>query len=176
MRYILIIFALLMVSCTNQAPHHHITEKKYFVRGHYYYPQTSYKYNRVGYASWYGGSDHGKKTATGKYFNKYQMTAAHRTLPLPSVVKVTNLENGKSVILVVNDRGPFAETSKRIIDVSEAAAEKLGFKHKGTAKVRVECLEEKSVIAALNYGKKPYATPTSHAIKVVKKIQKSKNK
>lgn len=135
---------------------HHITEKPYIDRGCCYAPQTKYDYCKVGWASWYGCSDHGKPTATSIIFNKNFMTAAHRTLPLPCVVEVTNLENGKKLKLVVNDRGPFAKTHKRIIDLSERAAKILGFHKKGETKVRVKCLPYDSMLAALYYGKKPY--------------------
>ena len=80
-------------------------------------------------ASWYGPKFHNKVTANGEIFNKNLLTAAHRTLPMPSMVKVTNLENGRSIMLRVNDRGPFAK--ERIIDLSEYAAGKLGFKEQG---------------------------------------------
>ena len=105
---------------------------------------------------WYGYDCHGLPTATGRKFDKNQITAAHRTLPLPSVVLVENLENGKKLKVLINDRGPFAHTSRRIIDVSQQAAELLGFRKKGHAKVRVTCLPKESQLAALNYKRKPY--------------------
>ena len=90
------------------------------------------------------------------------MTAAHRTLPLPCVVLVENLSNGKKVKLLVNDRGPFAKINTRIIDVTQKAAEILGFRRKGYTKVRVTCLPKESRIAALKYKRKPYpACPKS---------------
>ena len=108
----------------------------YKINGKWYYPAINYEYDEVGYASWYGPGFHGKKTANGEIFNQNLISAAHRTLPLPSIVKVTNLENGKVLSFVrVNDRGPFADN--RIIDLSFAAASVLGFVNKGTAKVRV---------------------------------------
>lgn len=110
----------------------------YEVQGVSYYPQNYEEYEEVGMASWYGADFHGKPTANGETYNSYTMTAAHRTLPLPSMVRVTNLNNGKSAIVRVNDRGPFAKN--RVIDVSEKAAEELGFKDKGTANVRVQLL------------------------------------
>ncbi len=114
----------------------------YTIRGKRYYPSVDYDYNKVGVASWYGPNFHGKKTANGEIYNQNDLTAAHKTLPLPSIVRVTNLKNGKSLIVRVNDRGPYAHG--RIIDMSKRAAELLGFKNQGTAKVRVQVLEAES--------------------------------
>jgi rare lipoprotein A len=115
----------------------------YKINGKWYYPAINYEYDEVGYASWYGPGFHGKKTANGEIFNQNLISAAHRTLPLPSIVKVTNLENGKVLPFVrVNDRGPFAKN--RIIDLSKKAAKELGFVNRGVAKVRVEILEDES--------------------------------
>ncbi len=115
----------------------------YKINGKWYYPAINYEYDEVGYASWYGPGFHGKKTANGEIFNQNKISAAHRTLPLPSIVKVTNLENGKVLSFVrVNDRGPFARN--RIIDLSKEAAKELGFVNKGVTKVRVEILEDES--------------------------------
>ena len=115
----------------------------YKINGKWYYPAINYEYDEVGYASWYGPGFHGKKTANGEIFNQNLISAAHRTLPLPSIVKVTNLENGKVLSFVrVNDRGPFAKN--RIIDLSKEAAKELGFVNRGVAKVRVEILEDES--------------------------------
>ncbi|MDQ7003166.1 MAG: septal ring lytic transglycosylase RlpA family protein [Ghiorsea sp.] len=113
--------------------------KPYKVAGKWYYPLASnVAYNQVGIASWYGKKFHGRKTANGETYNMYAMTAAHTILPMPSLVLVTNLENGKSVKVKVNDRGPFAKG--RLIDLSYAAAKALGYVHKGTARVRVQTL------------------------------------
>jgi rare lipoprotein A len=115
----------------------------YKINGKWYYPAINYDYDEVGYASWYGPGFHGKKTANGEIFNQNKISAAHRTLPLPSIVKVTNLENGKVLSFVrVNDRGPFARN--RILDLSKEAAKELGFLNKGVTKVRVEILEDES--------------------------------
>ena len=114
----------------------------YKIRGITYYPQDFENYVEYGRASWYGDDFHGKKTANGETYNMGDMTAAHRILPLPSIVRVTNLDNGKSVIVRVNDRGPFAKN--RIIDVSQNAAIKLGYKTQGTANVKVEFLEKET--------------------------------
>lgn len=92
-----------------------------------------------GYASWYGASLHGSKTASGERFNKNAMTAAHRTLPLQTRVRVINKRNGRSVVVRINDRGPFGKRS-RIIDVSEAAARQLGMIDSGVVPVRLEVI------------------------------------
>ncbi len=114
----------------------------YQIDGKWYYPKEDYSYSEVGIASWYGSDFHNKKTANGENYDMNTLTAAHRTLPLPSIVRVTNLENGRSLVLRVNDRGPYAKN--RIIDVSKRAAQLLGFQTQGTAKVRVDLLEDES--------------------------------
>ena len=111
----------------------------YKLKGMYYKPlKTARGYVKKGVASWYGTKFHGKKTANGEVYDMYKMTAAHRTLPLPSYVKVTNLDNNRSVLLRVNDRGPFHDD--RIIDLSYVAAKKLGFAQHGVSDVRVEAI------------------------------------
>lgn len=115
----------------------------YKIDGKRYYPKESYDLVETGIASWYGPQFHGKKTANGETFDRFELTAAHRTLQMPSLVRVTNLENGRSLIVRVNDRGPYKRG--RIIDVSERAAELLGFKSNGTAKVRLEVLKQESL-------------------------------
>ncbi len=112
----------------------------YEVFGQTYQPQEYDAFEEVGIASWYGDDFHGKKTANGEVYHKNDMTAAHRTLPLPSMVRITNLDNGKTVKVRVNDRGPFSK--KRIVDVSEKAATELGFRDKGTTRVKLEFLKE----------------------------------
>ena len=114
----------------------------YKIDGRWYYPQEQYDYTETGIISWYGPGFHNKTTANGEVFNKHELTAAHRTLQMPSLVRVTNLENGRSVIVRVNDRGPYKRG--RVMDVSERAAELLGFKDRGTAKARIEVLKEES--------------------------------
>lgn len=114
----------------------------YRIQGKQYFPRESYSYDQTGIASWYGPGFHGKRTANGEYFDQNELTAAHKTLQMPSLVRVTNLENGRSLILRVNDRGPYAHG--REIDVSKRAAELLGFRSKGTAKVRVQVLDQES--------------------------------
>ncbi|RMH16713.1 MAG: septal ring lytic transglycosylase RlpA family protein [Gemmatimonadetes bacterium] len=93
-----------------------------------------------GMASWYGQEFHGRRTSSGEPYDMFAMTAAHRELPLPTYVRVTNLENGRSVVVRVNDRGPFHDTESRIIDLSYAAAYKLRIIGPGTARVRVEAI------------------------------------
>ncbi|MFL1389461.1 septal ring lytic transglycosylase RlpA family protein [Pseudomonas tritici] len=112
----------------------------YTVLGKSYFPlQESKTYVQSGTASWYGTKFHGQNTANGEVYDLYGMSAAHKTLPLPSYVRVTNLDNNRTVILRVNDRGPFY--SDRIIDLSYAAAKKLGYAETGTARVKVEGID-----------------------------------
>ena len=108
----------------------------YTVNGQRFIPREDSSYDRIGYASWYGDKFNGRQTANGEIFNMNALSAAHTTLPMPIHVRVTNLENNRSLILRVNDRGPFVKD--RIIDVSKQAAKELGFYNQGTAKVRVQ--------------------------------------
>jgi len=114
----------------------------YKIKGRTYKPYEKYNYTETGVASWYGPGFHGKLTANGEIFNQNELTAAHRTLQLPSIVRVTNLDNGKSIIVRVNDRGPFSHN--RVIDLSKRAAETIGMIKKGTARVRVDVMEKES--------------------------------
>ncbi|MQX36977.1 septal ring lytic transglycosylase RlpA family protein [Roseospira navarrensis] len=123
----------------------------YEIAGRWYTPREDYEYEEVGMASWYGPKFHGRTTANGERFDQNALTAAHRTLPMPSMVRVTNLDNGRTVDLRINDRGPFA--NDRILDVSKQAAELLGFRRQGTARVRVIILPEQSL--ALREGRDP---------------------
>lgn len=107
----------------------------YQINGLWYYPAVDYTYEETGIASWYGPDFHGKPTANGEIYDMNALTAAHRTLPMPSIVEVTNLENGRQLRLTINDRGPFAKG--RIIDISRRGAQLLGFQRNGVAKVRV---------------------------------------
>ncbi len=116
--------------------------KPYQIQGVWYKPSEDPSYDKVGMASWYGPNFHGKSTANGDVFNTNALTAAHQTLPLPSLVRVTNLNNGRTIIVMVNDRGPFSKG--RIIDVSRRAADKLDFTRAGTAKVRVQFLPKET--------------------------------
>lgn len=122
-------------------PHYgRVKASPYTVFGKQYYPiPDARRYTAIGPASWYGTKFHGQATANGETYDLYGMTAAHKTLPLPSYVRVTNLDNGITATLRVNDRGPFY--SDRIIDLSFAAAKKLGFAESGTARVKVEGID-----------------------------------
>ncbi|MEK9685111.1 MAG: septal ring lytic transglycosylase RlpA family protein [Rhodospirillaceae bacterium] len=121
--------------------------KPYSIKGVWYYPTVNYNYTETGIASWYGPNFHGRKTANGEIFDMNLVSAAHRTLPMPSIVRVTNLKNGRALRIRVNDRGPFAHG--RIIDLSRRAAQLLGFIRQGTVPVRVEILPAESRVAAL---------------------------
>src|SRR5438270_1957638 len=103
---------------------------------------------QVGSASWYGKAFQGKPTASGESYDMWQYTAAHRSLPLGTWVRVTNLKNGKSLILRVNDRGPYVDTGKRIVDVSYAAARMLEFSGQGLARVKLEVVEPETMAYA----------------------------
>lgn len=117
--------------------------KPYFVRGTWHKPQKHYEYDEVGLASWYGPGFHGKSKAYGEPYNQYEMTAAHVTLPLPTIAEVTNLSTGKKIKVLVDDRGPYTYKG-RIIDLSVAASKVLGIYKKGTGRVRVRALPEES--------------------------------
>ncbi len=128
----------------------------YVVQGkRYYVMRSSAGYHERGIASWYGTKFHGKRTSSGERYDMYAMTAAHKTLPLPSYVRVTNLDNGRSVVVRVNDRGPFHEN--RLIDLSYSAAKRLGMIGHGTALVDVQ---------AVSPGEQyqPVSTSSMHAI------------
>ena len=127
--------------------------KSYVVFGkRYYVRNSSVGYEERGIASWYGKKFHGRKTSNGEIYDMYAMTAAHKSLPLPTYVQITNLENGRQTILRVNDRGPFH--GNRIIDLSYSAARKLGIIAKGTGLVNVRALQP---------GEQPAATQTQLA-------------
>lgn len=118
-------------------PHYKIGQP-YRINGKRYHPEFVTTYEAVGVASWYGESFDGRPTANGETYDMHALTAAHPTLPLPSVVEVTNLDNGRSLVVRVNDRGPFA--ADRLIDLSSAAAQVLGFQRQGLADVRIRYL------------------------------------
>jgi rare lipoprotein A len=119
-------------SLLGNAPFYDVDGKRYFVR------ESEAGLVERGQASWYGGNLHGRRTASGERFDMHQLTAAHRTLPLPTEARVTNLDNGRSVVVRINDRGPFRHD--RIIDVSYAAARELGMLRTGTARVEMQTL------------------------------------
>jgi len=131
----------------------------YQINGVWYYPREQPDYDETGIASWYGPGFYNKLTADGELYTAQDLTAAHRTLPLPVNVRVTNLENGQSLVVRVNDRGPFA--AGRIIDLSERAAKLLGIVQKGTARVRVQYVAR----ADLPTGRpQPFGAGTPEAI------------
>lgn len=120
------------VTSTGNPPFYEVFGERYFVM------PSSEGYRQTGIASWYGEAFHGKRTSSGTIYNMHELTAAHKTLPLPSLVRVTNLGNGKSVVVTVDDRGPFVKG--RLIDLSYAAAKELDIVRTGTAEVEVEAL------------------------------------
>jgi len=147
-RSIVVIFCLALAACgstkgTYQAsgppnPTYKVGNP-YKIAGKIYRPAADPHYDKVGLASWYGTKFHGRKTANGDIFNMNSLTAAHTTLPMPSYVRVTNVENGRWLILKINDRGPFV--GDRLIDVSRRAAQLLGFEKKGVTKVRIQAVQ-----------------------------------
>jgi rare lipoprotein A len=122
------------------------TVAPYQVNGIWYYPKVDYAYDETGTASWYGPQFDHRPTSDGEIFDMNEVSAAHKTLPLPSVVEVTNLQNGRALEMRVNDRGPFV--GDRLIDVSRRAAQLLGFEEAGTAPVRVRILKDQSIEVA----------------------------
>ncbi len=124
----------------------------YKINGVTYRPAEDWNYDETGIASWYGEEFQGKYTANGEIFDLNGLTAAHRTLPLPSIVQVTELESGRSIRIRVNDRGPY--DGGRILDLSRRAAQLLGFENQGTARVRVQLLFAESLAAAKLAGRK----------------------
>ncbi len=129
----------------------------YEVAGVRYEPREDPVYDQTGIASWYGKPFHGERTANGEVYDMYSLTAAHTTLPMPSFVRVTNLENGRSIIVKVNDRGPFVPG--RIIDMSFESAQLLGFDQKGTARVRVQAVPAATETLIAAKGAAPRAAP-----------------
>lgn len=157
---------------TKQLPDSEVTTFKvgnpYKISGRTYYPKESYTHSETGIASWYGPNFHAKRTANGETYDMYDLTAAHRTLQIPSIVKVTNLENGRSIKVRINDRGPFARD--RVIDMSKRGAELLGYINQGTARVRIEVLpvESRIVADAAKAGRK---INVSEAIRMAKLME-----
>ena len=167
------LLALALDACADKEPEPRATAetmgdykvgRPYNIKGIWYYPRVDYDYRETGIASWYGPGFHGKQTANGEIYDQMALTAAHRTLPMPSLVRVTNLDNGRSIKVRINDRGPFK--NGRIIDLSYRAAQLLDFVRAGTAKVKVEILEPESRrLAAIAQGRQvadsaPEAAPT----------------
>jgi len=143
MKFFFFILFIIFTGCTTKYEYNNYvisknkkpTKKPYMVNGNIYYPMKSVYigYTQRGIASWYGSNFHGRYTSSGEIYNMYAYTAAHKTLPMNTMVQVTNLNNGKSVIVRINDRGPFVKG--RIIDLSYAAAKKIGVDTTGTAPV-----------------------------------------
>ncbi|MFA7240639.1 MAG: septal ring lytic transglycosylase RlpA family protein [Sulfuricellaceae bacterium] len=128
-------------------PLHRFANRPYIVLGQAYTPDTElHPYRETGAASWYGRRYHGSRTSSGEPYDMYAMTAAHRTLPIPSYARVTNAANSKSVVVRINDRGPFHE--ERLIDVSYTAAHKLGILQNGSLQVQVEALDPRNPVVA----------------------------
>ncbi len=138
--------------------------RPYQIRGVWYVPARDDDYNETGVASWYGPGFHGRHTANGEVYDQHALTAAHPTLPLPSYVRVRNLENGREVTVRVNDRGPYA--NDRIIDLSRGAASRLGMLENGTARVRVEFVSDAPLPQEMNAsdcGRRPDARPSTNS-------------
>nr|WP_244491067.1 septal ring lytic transglycosylase RlpA family protein [Paramesorhizobium deserti] len=141
--------------------------KPYKVKGKWYYPKEEPGYTRTGKASWYGSAFHGRLTANGEVYDMTHLSAAHPTMPLPSYARVTNLANGNSVIVRVNDRGPYAHD--RVIDLSQRAAKLLDYQHHGTADVKVEYVgraplegrDDAFLMASFRSGSDPVGQPAS---------------
>lgn len=175
-----VIGTLLLVSCSQKKdgpPNFYVDENKvhdavpkpeqlskygnmpsYVVFGKRYYTlKSSRNYEETGTASWYGTQFHEHKTSSGELYNLAAMTAAHKTLPLPTYVEVTNLKNGRKIVVKVNDRGPFA--SDRIIDLSYVAAKKLGMLQHGTAPVRIHAIDPYTYGSNLEFARNTTPTP-----------------
>ena len=144
--------------------------RPYTVMGQRYVPVTSdVKMDQTGIASWYGKQFHGNKTAIGETYNMHAMSAAHPTMPLPSYARITNLENGRSVIVRVNDRGPFLYN--RVMDLSYAAATALDYANKGTARVRVERLTNQEIAAGTWQSGNGLTDPVTNSTQVQAPVQ-----
>src|SRR3954454_20877329 len=157
---VIVAIGLLLAACAGSSGRHENTQaggyghsrgyfkvgSPYQVNGIWYYPRVDYDYDETGTASWYGEAFNGRPTANGEIFDLNQVSAAHKTLQLPSVVEVTNLQNGRALKVRVNDRGPYA--GDRIIDLSRRAAQLLGFERAGTAPVRVRIIKDESIRVA----------------------------
>ncbi len=155
---VIVALGFVLAGCASSGPqfsgNHHARHRgqpiyridPYQVKGVWYTPRADYNYDETGTASWYGPGFDQQATADGEIYDMNQLSAAHKTLPLPSVVQVTNLQNGRALRLRVNDRGPFVDG--RIIDLSRRAAQLLGFESSGTAAVRVKILKDESIQVA----------------------------
>jgi rare lipoprotein A len=151
------------------APQRYKVGQPYQIDGVWYYPAVNYDYDETGIASWYGPGFVGHNTASGEVYDDNGLTAAHKTLPMPTLVRVTNLENGRQIQLRINDRGPFV--NNRIIDLSRRAGQLLGLDLNGTARVRVQVMAEESRQLAMQLGAgedatgpKPVAAPAPKVV------------
>jgi rare lipoprotein A len=143
----------------------HQLGQPYRVAGRVYVPREERNYSREGLASWYGSAFHGRRTANGEVFDRHSISAAHPTMPLPSYARVTNVSNGRSMIVRVNDRGPFH--ANRLIDVSQSVADALSFRQMGTARVRVDYVgraglagsDDRILLASLRTDGRPATMP-----------------
>ncbi|MBI65601.1 MAG: hypothetical protein CMG64_04860 [Candidatus Marinimicrobia bacterium] len=140
---IFFIITLMLFSCTASPRYSSATKKNIKKKISKKKNKKSYSVSDelIGISSWYGPNFHGKLTANGEVFDQYGLTAAHRDLPLNTVVRVTNLDNRKSLIIRINDRGPYIDEHLRILDCSYGAAKKLGFLESGTANVSIKIIE-----------------------------------
>lgn len=155
-------FAATVMKSGDQEPRgHYKVGQPYQIKGVWYHPAEDPFYEEEGIASWYGEPFHGQLTANGEVYDMNELTAAHKTLPMPVYVRVTNLENGRSLVLRVNDRGPFI--AGRIIDVSRRGAQLLGFEGKGTAQVRVQVVDQESGRTWAELGREPVGTDGASA-------------
>ena len=177
-RHILILVSLCALAACQPSPSGKPTGnvkigKPYEINGKMYYPEFDSSYDRVGTASWYGPGFHGKYTANGELFDQDDLTAAHPTLPMPSMVRVTNLQNGKSAIIRINDRGPFKDN--RIIDLSKKSAQRLGIQ--GLSKVRVQFLQKETeeYLTAIRSGQSVDMVAINDAPKEAKIVETIQN-
>lgn len=144
----------------------------YKVAGVWYHPKEDPTYDQTGYASWYGQDFHGKLTANGEIYNMNALTAAHKTLAMPSYVKVTNLANNRSIVLRVNDRGPFV--AGRLIDVSRRGAQLLGFQKQGVTRVRIQASDANGKVRSANAARRQIAKTPAPAPTPRKSTQTAK--
>ena len=174
---VLLLAGLLLSACsTDMGAPSKVTRgggKPYQINGVWYHPKDDPNYDEVGLASWYGPGFHGRRTASGQRYDMNASTAAHKTLPFGTRVQVTNLENGRSVSLTINDRGPFVRG--RVIDVSRSAAGRLGFRGKGTARVRVRVEGSPAQVKVTERTPQPASQParTAKPVQLVEPAQAS---
>lgn len=149
----------------NSKAMHKATMRPYKIAGKWYYPTLAKVGDtQIGISSWYGPNFHAKKTSNGEIYNMYAMTAAHKTLPMNTILRVDNLENGKSAIVRINDRGPFVKS--RIIDLSNKAAHRINMVRKGTAKVKITILGFNGKIARTQKQKTQTATVNRYFLQI----------